>query len=372
MLSFVLAAAQAAAQAPLPAPPGIGAESYLLMDFQSGRILVEHDPDMQVEPASITKIMTAYAAFKELESGDIALDEEAVISENAWRTPGSRMFIEVGTRVSVRDLLMGVIVQSGNDSSVALAEHIAGSEDAFAGLMNHYAEQLGLEGTHFVNASGLPHEDHYTTARDVALLSRALIEEFPDYYAWFAEKEFTYNGIRQHNRNNLLWRDPAVDGLKTGHTESADYCLVVSARRDGMRLISVIMGAASEKARADQSQALLNYGFRFYESHRLYAAGEALDEFTVWKGERDSVPVGLEKALHVTIPRGRYDQLDASVELASRITAPITRGDTLGTVSVALDEEILARERLVALEDVAAGSWWQRTTDTVRLWFQGE
>lgn len=371
-LLLALAAPATAAPGPVPAPPSVGGTSYILMDFASGQTLIEREPDMRVEPASITKIMTAYAVFKELRDDDIALDEEVVISENAWRTGGSRMFVEVGTRVTVEDLLEGVIVQSGNDASVALAEHVAGSEDAFAGLMNHYAAELGLEGTHFTNATGLPHEDHYTTARDVALLSRALIQEFPDYYTWFAEKEFTYNGIRQHNRNSLLWRDPAVDGLKTGHTESAGYCLAASAKRDGMRLISALMGANSEKKRADDTQALLNYGFRFFESHRLYEAGKPLKQFNVWKGEAEQVQAGIRRDIQVAIPRGSYENLEATMELASRIMAPVAEGQELGVLRVALDGEVLASAQLVALEAVPQGGWWTRLSDSVSLWFAGD
>lgn len=374
LLPFLLTvtAVASAAQGPVPAPPSVGGESYVLMDFASGRMLIEREPNMRVEPASITKIMTAYAVFRELRSGEMSLDEEVVISENAWRTAGSRMFVEVGTKVTVEDLLEGIIIQSGNDASVALAEHVAGSEDAFAGLMNHYADELGLTDTHFTNSTGLPHESHYTTARDVAILSRALIEEFPDYYAWFADKEFTYNGIRQHNRNSLLWRDPAVDGLKTGHTESAGYCLATSAKRDGMRLISVLMGANSEKQRADDSQALLNYGFRFFESHRLYEAGKPLENFTVWKGEADQVSAGVRQNIHVAIPRGRYEDLEATMDLASRIMAPVSEGQELGTLHVTLDGEVLASAPLVTLESVPRGSWWTRMTDGVSLWFAGD
>lgn len=360
------------AQSPIPAPPGVSAESYVLVDFESGRMLIEENADMRVEPASITKIMTAYAVFSELRGGDISLDDEVVISENAWRTPGSRMFVEVGTKVTVEQLLEGMIIQSGNDASVALAEHVAGSEDAFAGLMNHYGEQLGLTDTHFMNATGLPDPEHYTTARDVAVLSRAMIAEFPDYYTWFAEKEYTYNGIRQHNRNSLLWRDPAVDGLKTGHTESAGYCLATSAKREGMRLISVLMGANSEKQRADDSQALLNYGFRFFESHRLYGAGKPLKEFSVWKGEAETVPAGVRNNIHVAIPRGRYEELEATMELDARIVAPVAEGDELGTLRVTLDGEVLAESALVALQAVPRGGWWTRMSDSVKLWFAGD
>jgi len=369
---LALGSQQGAAQAPIPAPPAVSAESYVLMDFNSGRLLIEENPDMSVEPASITKLMTTYAVFRELRSGELSLDEEVVISENAWRTPGSRMFVEVGTKVTVEALLEGVIIQSGNDASVALAEHVAGSEDAFAGLMNHYADELGLDDTHFTNSTGLPDPDHYTTARDVAVLSRALIEEFPDYYAWYAEKEFTYNGIRQHNRNSLLWRDPAVDGLKTGHTESAGYCLAASARRDGMRLISVIMGANSEKQRADDSQALLNYGFRFFESHRLYTADKPLKEFAVWKGAAEKVTAGVPRDIHVAIPRGHYDNLEATMELDARIMAPVRKGQELGTVRVALDGEVLAESPLVATRAVEEGGWWTRMSDGVALWFAGD
>lgn len=374
LLPILLAVATAvpAVRGPIPSPPSVGGESYVLMDFASGQVLVDRNPDMRVEPASITKIMTAYAIFKELRDGGITLDEEVVISENAWRTEGSRTFVEVGTRVTVEELLEGVIIQSGNDASVALAEHIAGSEDAFAGLMNHHGDELGLEDTNFTNATGLPHPDQYTTARDVAVLSRALIREFPDYYTWFAEKEFTYNGIRQHNRNSLLWRDPAVDGLKTGHTESAGYCLASSAKRDGMRLISVLMGADSEKQRANDSQALLNYGFRFFESHRLYEAGKPLEQFSVWKGENDRIPAGIDRDIHVAIPRGSYEELQASMELESRIMAPVTKGAELGTLRVTLNGEELASAPLVAIEGVAQGGWWTRLSDGVSLWFAGD
>jgi len=373
-ISCLLSAAAHAqtASSPIPAPPSIAATSYLLMDYPTGRLLVSENPNQRSEPASITKLMTAYAVFKELKAGEIGLDDKVNVSEHAWRTGGSRMFIEVGTKVSVHDLLQGMIVQSGNDASVALAEYVAGSEDAFAGLMNQYAQQLGMKNSHFMNATGLPHEDHYTTAHDVAILARALIREFPDYYAWFAEKEFTYNGIRQHNRNTLLWRDPAVDGLKTGHTDTAGYCLTASAKRDGMRLISVVMGAKSEKERADDSQALLNYGFRFYETHQLYAAGDALKSFEVWKGGQDTVPAGLTESLEVTIPRGHYDDLEANMELASRIMAPVQKGERLGTLTVSLKGDVLARAPLVALEAVPLGGWWTRFKDGISLWFAGD
>ena len=271
-----------AAARPVPAAPQVAANSYILSDFNSGRILVEHNSDMRVEPASITKLMTAYVVFRELEEGNITLQETVPVSEKAWRTGGSRMFIEPDMQVKVEDLMRGMIIQSGNDASVALAEHIAGSEEAFASLMNHYAEQLGMTGTNFMNSTGLPDPDHYTTARDINALSAATVRDFPDYYTWYSEKEFTFNNIRQHNRNTLLWRDPAIDGLKTGHTEAAGYCLAASAMRDGMRLISSVMGSSSESARASESQTLLNYGFRFFETVQLYQAGQELTRARIW------------------------------------------------------------------------------------------
>jgi len=315
---------------PVPAAPQLGAESYLLMDFNSGRILVEQKPDLQVEPASITKLMTSYVVFRELDEGNITLDETAAVSERAWRTGGSRMFIEPDMRVTVEDLIRGMIIQSGNDACVALAEHIAGSEEAFASLMNHYADVLQMTGTHFMNSTGLPDPQHYTTARDIVVLSAAIIGEFPEYYTWYSEKEFTFNNIRQHNRNTLLWRDPAIDGLKTGHTEAAGYCLATSAKRDGMRLLSAVMGSSSESSRASESQTLLNYGFRFFETVQLYQAGQELARSHVWKGLTEEVALGLEQALFATIPRGRYDDLDAQVEIQTELSAPLDAGVTVG------------------------------------------
>lgn len=353
---------------PLPSPPQLPAESYLLQDFTSGRVLVSHNPDMRVEPASITKLMTSYVVFSELEEGNIALDDQVTVSEKAWRTEGSRMFIEPDTAVSVEDLIKGMVIQSGNDASVALAEHVAGSEEAFADLMNHYAETLGMQATHYTNATGLPHAEHYTTARDVARLSTALIGDFPTYYAWYSDKEFTYNGIRQHNRNTLLWRDPAVDGLKTGHTESAGYCLASSAEQDGMRLISVVMGSASEASRASESQSLLNYGFRFFETVPVYAAGEALTDARVWRGKTDEVSLGLSEAMILTLPRDRYDDLEAEVELQPELSAPLDEGDVVGELRVRLDGEVLATRPLVTLAAVERAGFLSRSADGFKLW----
>jgi D-alanyl-D-alanine carboxypeptidase (penicillin-binding protein 5/6) len=382
LLSLALAAGAAVAQVPVPdrpaetarpvpSAPQLAAPSYILMDFNSGRILVEHNADERVEPASITKLMTAYVVFSELDQGNITLQETVPVSEKAWRTGGSRMFIEPDMQVSVQDLLRGMVIQSGNDASVALAEHVAGSEEAFASLMNHFAEQLGMTGTHFVNATGLPDPDHYTTARDVAVLSLATIRDFPDYYAWYSEKEFTFNNIRQHNRNTLLWRDPAIDGLKTGHTEAAGYCLAASAKRDGMRLVSAVMGAASEATRASQSQTLLNYGFRFFETVQLYQGGQELARARVWKGLAEDVALGIGEELFVTIPRGRYDDLEARVEVLPQLTAPLAAGDTVGTISVVLGDETVASRDLLTLGAVEEAGLFGSMMDSVTLWFDG-
>ncbi len=369
ILAFLMQAVQAAAL-PVPKPPAVGARGYILEDYHSGRVLAEKNADQRMEPASITKLMTAYVLFKEIKAGSIGLDDQVTVSERAWRMPGSRMFIEVGKQVSVEDLLQGMIVQSGNDATVALAEYLAGTEETFADYMNRYAQELGLKGSHFVNSTGLPDPEHYTTARDIARLARALIAEFPEYYKWYSQKSFTYNGITQQNRNKLLWRDPSVDGIKTGHTESAGYCLVTSAQRNGMRLISVVLGTRSEEARAAASQALLNYGFRFYETHKLYDAGSKLADARVWKGERETFPVGLAETLYVTIPRGRYRDLKASMKIPGRIIAPVEKGREYGSVQVRLEDELVAEKPLVALDSVAEGAIWQRLLDEARLYFE--
>ena len=364
---FLLTFGTASAQVAPPAPPSLAASGYLLIDMDSDMVLAAKDPDQRLEPASLTKIMTAYAVFKELRDGSIKGSDSVLVSEKAWKTPGSRMFIEVNKRVSVDDLLKGMVIQSGNDASVALAEHVAGSEEAFANLMNDHARRLGMNNTHFVNSTGLPDPDHYTTPHDIALVTEATIREFPELYELYAVKEFTFNDIRQHNRNNLLWHDESVDGVKTGHTEAAGYCLVASAKRDNMRLISVVMGTASEKARINESKALLNYGFRFYETHRLYGAADRLTRTRVWMGDREEVSLGLAKDLHVTIPRRQYDKLNARTELDPRIEAPISRGQKVGEVVVELDGETIMRRPLVALEDIAEGGLWRQAVDTVLM-----
>jgi len=371
VLALALAAAAAAAPVPVvPDPPRLEARSWILEDFHSGRVLAAHEPRRRIEPASMTKMMTVYVVFHELRAGRLRLEDEVTVSERAWRTPGSRMFIEVGRKVPVEALLKGVIVQSGNDASVALAEHIAGSEETFAQLMNRYAAELGMTGTRFANATGLPHPEHYTTVADLAKLARALIREFPELYRWHAIKKYTYNGITQYNRNRLLWRDPSVDGIKTGHTESAGYCLAASAERDGMRLIAIVAGTAGEEPRARAAQALLNYGFRFYETRRLYRAGEALARPRVWFGAREQVPVGPAEDLHVTFPRGHYERLEPALRLPPRLEAPLAKGRRLGTVTVRLGEETLREADVVALEGVPEGNLWQRLRDRVLLWLE--
>jgi serine-type D-Ala-D-Ala carboxypeptidase (penicillin-binding protein 5/6) len=354
---------QVFAAKPIPAPPDVSAKNYFVIDFASGKVLAEKDADKKIEPASITKLMTSYVVYKELDAGRLSMEDMVNISEKAWRMGGSRMYVDVNTSVSVHDLMKGLIIQSGNDASVALAEHIAGTEDAFVQLMNQYAHDLAMDNTHFVNCTGWPDKEHLTTARDIAKLSAAIIKEFPEHYTWYAEKEFTYNDIKQYNRNKLLWRDDSVDGIKTGHTESAGFCLVSSAVRSDMRVISVVLGTDSKKERANVSQALLNYGFRFYESHTLYNAGEVLSRPRVWSGEFETMTVGLADDLAVAIPRGSYDELDATMDIDKNIEAPVAKGQQIGIVKVSLGGEVLETMPLVALETVNEGGLIQQAKD---------
>lgn len=367
LLLLLLFSSLGNASIPTPAPPEVAASGHLLIDFDSGQVLSEENASQRLEPASLTKIMTAYVVFRELAEGNLRLTDEVLVSEKAWRTPGSRMFIEVGKKVKVEDLLKGVIIQSGNDASVALAEHVAGSEETFATVMNTQAKRLGMLNSNFVNATGLPDPDHYSTAEDIARVAMAAIREFPEYYKWYSTRSFKYNNIEQHNRNRLLWRDDAVDGMKTGHTEAAGYCLVASARKDNMRLLSVVMGTASEEARAVESLKLLNYGFRFFETHQLYKAGESLSKSKVWKGATDKLPVGLEADLHITIPRNQYDNLNASIHLNQPIIAPINKGQAVGEIVIDLSGETLTRKSLVALKDIPEGGLIDRTIDHLLL-----
>jgi D-alanyl-D-alanine carboxypeptidase (penicillin-binding protein 5/6) len=349
----------------------VAAKAHVLIDYDSGRVLAEENADERLPPASITKLMTSYVVSHELHAGNIGLDDEVLISEKAWRMIGSRSFIKVNTKVSVEALLRGMIVQSGNDAAVALSEHIAGSEEVFAQMMNQYAQQLGMYDTNYMNATGLPDPDHYTTARDIATLSAALIRDFPEHYQWYAEKEFTYNDITQHNRNKLLWRDNSVDGLKTGHTEEAGYCLAASAKRGDMRLITVVLGTRSENARAQETQKLLNYGFRFFETHQLYQANATITDTKVWKGAQDQLAIGLAKNLTVTVPRGQYDDLAATTNIQQPVIAPVEAGAQLGEVEIRLGDEVIAKQPLVALTAVEKGSWWRRLIDEILLWIWG-
>jgi D-alanyl-D-alanine carboxypeptidase (penicillin-binding protein 5/6) len=362
----------APAPVPVPAPPDVPVRGYILMDFHSGHVLAENNPDARMEPASITKLMTAYAVFKELAAGNITMDQPVRISERAWRIgmQGSRMFVEPRMRPTVEELLQGMIIQSGNDASVALAEHVAGSEQAFVDTMNRYAADLGMNQTHFRNTTGLPEPDHFSSARDIARLARALISEFPEFYRWYSVREYTYNDITQQNRNPLLRRDPTADGIKTGWTESAGYCLAASAERGDMRLISVVLGAETDRARADASEALLNFGFRFYETHRLYAAGEPISTARVWKGSIEDVGLGIREDLWVTVPKGSYEQLSASVDLQPSLLAPIYASDPVGALRLELAGTLLDERPVFPLSDVPEGTLWQQLSDSVLMWFE--
>jgi D-alanyl-D-alanine carboxypeptidase (penicillin-binding protein 5/6) len=360
-----------AAQMVIPAPPQLAANSYVLMDAASGNILVEHNADERLPPASLTKLMTAYLATLDINRGQIKETDMVRISEKAWRMGGSKMFIEVGKEVSVDDLLHGIIIQSGNDASVALAEHIAGSEEAFADLMNASAERLGMSNSQFRNATGWPDPDHYSSAKDMAKLARAIIFEDPQHYAIYAQKEFLWNGIKQPNRNLLLWRDKTVDGLKTGHTDEAGYCLVSSAVRDGMRLISVVFGTNSEQARAAETQKLLTYGFRFFETRTFYQKGAELAQAQVWKGATRQLKAGLASDLTLTMAKGQLDKLQAGMTLNPQLIAPIQQGDVIGKVEVKLGDEVVHSVDLIALETVEEGGLFRRLWDSIRLFFFG-
>lgn len=354
----------------IPAPPGIKANAYLLQDFDSGKILASKNIDQKMSPASLTKMMTVHVVSNELGSGRITLDDEVLVSKKAWKMPGSRMFIEVNKKVSVGDLLKGVIIQSGNDASVALAEHVSGSEEVFVELMNQYASKLGMSNSHFMNSTGLPDEQHYTTVKDMAILADALIRDVPEIYALHSVREFTFNKITQQNRNKLLWRDPDVDGIKTGHTEAAGFCLVASAKKENMRLISVVMGSESEGAREKATQSLLGYGFRFYETQKLYGANENITSVKVWKGDTEALVLGLDTDLYVTFPRGQKNQLRTEFNLSEKYIAPVNRGNVLGNLKVTLADEDIADAKLIALQSVYEGSVIVRLKDNFLLLFE--
>ncbi|HEA50908.1 hypothetical protein LCGC14_0931770 [marine sediment metagenome] len=372
-LTFVLAlslSTQAMSQTVLiPSPPQIAGSSYVLMDPKSGRVIMEENSNERLPPASLTKMMTAYIVERELDEGRIKASDMVPISVNAWKTGGSRMFIKEGSSVSVENLIKGVVIQSGNDASVALAEFVAGSEGAFVDIMNQQAQILGMKDTHFENATGLPAPDHFSTAYDLAVLARAIINDYPENYSIYAEKHFTYNNIRQPNRNSLLWRDDSVDGLKTGHTEEAGYCLVASAKRDNTRFIATVMGTSSSQARSQEIQKMLNYGFRYFESERLFSAGQELIEAKVWGGKSDQLSVGMLEDAYVTIPRGSRDSLESSVDLDSVIKAPIQAGDELGRVKVSFNGDVLIDQPVLALTDVPEGGLFKRVWDAIKLFF---
>jgi serine-type D-Ala-D-Ala carboxypeptidase (penicillin-binding protein 5/6) len=379
LICLALLSPVAQANVRVPPPSDLTARNYIIMDHLSGAVLAEHDADTRVEPASLTKIMTAYLVFQELKQGNLALEDEIRVSERAWRTGmrgASRMYIEVNSQVGVEDLLRGMIVQSGNDACVALAEHVAGTEGAFVDLMNAQARALGMSNTQFTNSHGLPTEEaQYTSARDMARLAQALIRDFPEHYGYYSERSFTYNDISQSNRNLLLWRDDRVDGLKTGWTQAAGYNLVSSREQDGMRLIAVVMGIDAPNhqqggiRRANESQALYSWGFRQFETHRLYDAGQALTEARVWKGDTERVPMGLASDLYVTVPAGRYRDLEAQLEVDSRMEAPVREGEAYGEVQLILDGEVLMRRPLVAMESVEEGGLFRRLWDSVLQMF---
>ncbi|MDF2181719.1 D-alanyl-D-alanine carboxypeptidase family protein [Neptuniibacter sp. CAU 1671] len=351
----------------IPAEPQIAARAYLVMDADTGKVIAAKDERDPFPPASLTKMMTAYILEYELNKGNVSEEDLVLVSEKAWRTAGSRMFIREGTQVKLGDLIRGIVIQSGNDASVAVAEHIAGSESAFADLMNQHAKLLGMENSHFMNATGLPAEGHYASALDLAILAKAIIRKFPQHYSIYSEKYFTYNNIKQPNRNKLLWRDKTVDGLKTGHTEEAGYCLVASAERDGMRLITVVMGTSDEEARARESQKLLSYAFRYYRTHKLYDANKVLNTAKVWSGAQDQVNIGIDQPLFVTIPRGQTDKLEATMDINRVIKAPVEKGQVYGTVRVTLEGEPVAEVPLVALNSVNEGGLLKRIWHAILL-----
>ncbi len=350
-----------------PKPPRLKAKSYVLVDAESNITLASFNAEETNDPASLTKIMTVYVAANALKSGAISLDQSTTVSEKAWKMEGSRMFIEVGKQVTVDELLDGVIIQSGNDASVALAEFVAGGEDVFAQEMNKTAQQLGMRGSSFSNSTGLPDAETYVTAKDLALLSSALIRDHPSIYQRFKQREFTFNEIRQFNRNRLLARDSAVDGIKTGHTEAAGYCLVSSAMKEGMRLIAVVMGTESDEARTEESQKLLNFGYRFFENKRIYNAGDTVASVKAWKGEQDSLPLSVANNLQITVPRGRFEEINASAKLPNSVTAPLAKGDKIGEMVLTLEGVEIARVPLIAKEDLQESSLFGRLVDEVKM-----
>nr|WP_240635180.1 D-alanyl-D-alanine carboxypeptidase family protein [Lysobacter enzymogenes] len=362
---------------PVPPPPQIVGTAWVLMDAASGNILASHEPDMRVEPASITKVMTSYVIAAEMAGGKVKDTDQVMMTENAWRkggaaTDGSYSGFEVNKTAPLVEMEKGMVVQSGNDAAIALAEHVAGSEDAFAALMNQYAARIGLKNSHFMNPHGLSQENHYSTAHDLALLGRALIHDFPTAYSYNKIKELKVGPITQPNRNLLLWRDSSVDGIKTGHHSKAGYCLMASAQRGDQRLISVVMGSSSEAQRASDSQALLNWGFRFFETHKLYDAGKAIAKQKVWKGQSAEVQLGVAEPLLVTVQRGKYPQLKPSMDVPKTLVAPVKKGQAIGTVKVMLDGKVVAQRPLVALAAIEEGGFFKRLWDEFWMWWESD
>ena len=366
----VLAPAARAA-APIPQPPPVTARAYILGDYHSGRVLAADHAYDRMEPASLTKLMTSYVVFRALREGRLKLTDSVTISEHAWRSEGSRTFVQVGTQIPAEVLIKGMIVQSGNDATIALAERVGGTEDGFAQIMNEYAKQLGLTGSHFANSDGLPNPEHYTTARDMFVIAQALIRDFPEYYPWYSLQEYTWNNITQHNRNGLLTRDPTVDGLKTGHTDTAGYCLVTSANHNGMRLISVVLGSPSIKAREDASAALLGYGYTFYETARARGRGEPVVSPRVYFSASSTAPLGVARDIFVTVPRGDAAGLRASTHVNEPLRAPLVPGQPVGELTLTTaNGDLVARAPLVPLKPVPVAGLWTRMSDHVALWFR--
>jgi len=365
------------AEAPVPPPPDVDGKSWVLMDYATGQVLASKEPDLRVEPASITKVMTDYVVSAEVANGKVHMADPVTISENAWRsggagTDGSTSFLKLNSQVPLKDLLYGMIIQSGNDAAIALAEHTAGSESAFANLMNAYAKQLGMTNSNFQNASGYPIANHYSTARDIAILSRALIHDFPEDYAISAVKDFEWNGIKQHNRNLLLWRDQTVDGIKTGHTAAAGFCLAASAKQGDARMIAIVMGSTNEKSRADAALALMNYGFRFYETHKLYDGNKPLATPKLWKGQTKELSLGVADNVLVTVKRGDYEKLKATMDVPATLIAPFTKGQQVGTLRITLDGQPVQSVPLIALADAPQAGFFGRLWDSIMLWFHSD
>lgn len=354
----------------IPSPPVVNAKAWILIDADSGKILAEKDSEVKLPPASLTKMMTLYVISNALHNEQIHLKDPVRISKDAWKTGGSRMFVKEGQEVNIQDLLKGIIVASGNDACVAMAEHLGGSESGFSDIMNQKAAELGMSNSHFTDSTGLPNENHYTTAKDLAILAQGLINNYPQYYHWYKKKWFSFNGIRQPNRNRLLWRNSNVDGLKTGHTNEAGFCLVASAHRDTMRLISVVLGAPNDTVRADDSERLLNYGFRFFETHAIYKANQSVAELPVYKGDKTSIEVGPGKPLNLTIPSGQYQRLVLTTSVPETLQAPIAKGSQVGELIVQFDGKVIEKQPLFALTAVETGGFYIRMKDSIRLMYK--